>query len=91
MVAFGERERYLGESASTQVPRSCLIIILTAFQHLRNIKNTINNFKRLLGRKYDEPDVQEEMKTLPFKCIKLEDGTVGVEVTSNFVFKSLII
>lgn len=69
MVAFGERERYLGESASTQ--------------HLRNIKNTINNFKRLLGRKYDEPDVQEEMKTLPFKCIKLEDGTVGVEVMYN--------
>lgn len=67
MVGFGEKERHLGEAAVTQ--------------HLRNIKNTITNIKRLLGRKWSEKEVQEEIARLPFKVVQLPDDEIGVEVT----------
>jgi len=66
MVAFGEKERYLGEPAATQF--------------LRNIKNTIVNVKRLIGRKFNEPEVQQELTNCPFKVVQLSDNNIGIEV-----------
>jgi len=66
MVSFGEKERAIGEPALTQFAR--------------NTKNTIINSKRLLGRNFDEAEVQQEIKTLPYKTRKGEDGTIVMEV-----------
>jgi len=66
MVSFGEKERAIGEAALTQFAR--------------NTKNTIVNSKRLVGRSFDEQEVQEELKSLPYKTRKAEDGSIVVEV-----------
>jgi L1 cell adhesion molecule like protein len=34
---------------------------------LENPKNTIFNFKRLIGRRFSDPYLQSELKNLPYK------------------------
>ena len=36
--------------------------------------------KSLLGKNFSDPEVQEEMKKLPFKIVPLEDDHIGIEV-----------
>lgn len=54
-VAFNEEERLIGDAAKNQANI--------------NVKNTIFDAKRLVGRKFDEKCVQEDMKHWPFKVI----------------------
>ena len=49
-------------------------------QQITNIKNTIYGFKRLLGRKFDDAVVQEDLKYLPYRVIRKENGSIGIEV-----------
>ena len=44
------------------------------------MKNTITNIKRLIGRKFAEPEVQDEVSTLGFKVVEGEDGRVAIKV-----------
>lgn len=46
-----------------------------------NAKNTPSMMKSLLGRNYSDPEVQEEMKKLPFKLVPLENDHIGISVT----------
>ena len=39
--------------------------------------------KLLVGRKFDDPDVQRELSKVPFSATKLENGGVGINVTYN--------
>ncbi|MBC7073877.1 molecular chaperone DnaK [Candidatus Parcubacteria bacterium] len=55
-----------------------LIGILAKRQAITNPKNTIFEVKRFIGRRYDDPEVQEELKRLPYETRKRADG--GVEV-----------
>jgi L1 cell adhesion molecule like protein len=52
-VAFTEEERLIGDSAKNQVAR--------------NPKNTVFDAKRLIGRKFTEKTIQDDMKHWPFK------------------------
>jgi L1 cell adhesion molecule like protein len=52
-VAFTETERLIGDAAKNQVAR--------------NPKNTVFDAKRLIGRKFSEKQVQDDMKHWPFK------------------------
>ena len=36
--------------------------------------------KYLLGKNFSDPEVQQEIKKLPFKVIPLEDDHIGIEV-----------
>uniref|UniRef100_A0A914Q0S2 Heat shock protein 70 n=1 Tax=Panagrolaimus davidi TaxID=227884 RepID=A0A914Q0S2_9BILA len=42
-------------------------------------KNVISCAKRLIGRKFNDPNVQNDMKILPFKIVE-KDGNAAVEV-----------
>lgn len=42
------------------------------------MKNTVGNFKRLLGRKYNDPQVQKELKNVPFRAESRPDGSIGI-------------
>lgn len=54
-VAFTDLERLIGDPAKNQVAR--------------NPEKTIFDAKRLIGRKYDDPAVQADMKHWPFKVV----------------------
>lgn len=59
-VAFTEDERLVGDGAKNQITK--------------NPTNTIFDAKRLIGRKYDDHIVQEDIKLWPFKVQKEENG-----------------
>ena len=59
-VAFTETERLVGDAAKNQVTR--------------NPTNTVFDAKRLIGRKFIDPIVQEDIRLWPFKVVKEESG-----------------
>lgn len=65
-VAFSPTNRILGVAAYNQM--------------VTNMKNTVTSFKRLLGRKFNDPFVQQELQHLPFGVVERPDGGVGVRV-----------
>lgn len=49
-----------------------------------NCKSTVFDFKRLIGRKFKEPDAQAELQRLVAKSRELADGSIGIEVRIDF-------
>jgi molecular chaperone DnaK len=67
VVAFTEKgERLAGQIAKRQA--------------ITNPENTIFSIKRLIGRKYDSPQVKEAVKRLPYKIVEAPNGDAHVEV-----------
>ena len=64
-VAFNDQQRLIGDTAKNQIAV--------------NPENTIFDIKRLIGRTYNEPSVQEDMKFWPFHVINV-DGKLKVRV-----------
>lgn len=68
-VAFSGKNRILGVAAKNQM--------------VTNVKNTIHGFKRLLGRKYNDLQVQSELRFLPYKITPQADG-IGIHVNIKY-------
>lgn len=67
MVAFTENdERPVGQVAKRQA--------------ITNPQNTIFAIKRLIGRKFDSPEIKRSINMFPFKIIPAENGDAWVEV-----------
>ncbi|MBW1732130.1 MAG: molecular chaperone DnaK [Deltaproteobacteria bacterium] len=67
MVAFTDSgERLVGQAAKRQA--------------VTNPQNTIFGVKRLIGRKYDSKEVQNDIKVLPYKIVKAANGDAWVSV-----------
>ncbi|RNE98168.1 heat shock cognate 70 [Trypanosoma rangeli] len=65
-VAFTDTERLVGDAAKNQVAM--------------NPTNTVFDVKRMIGRKFDDPDLQSDMKHWPFKVtVREEKPVVQVE------------
>jgi molecular chaperone DnaK len=49
-------------------------------QAITNPENTIFSIKRLIGRKFNSPEVQAALKRLPYKIVEAPNGDAHVEV-----------
>jgi molecular chaperone DnaK (HSP70) len=65
-VSFDGTERYIGESAKSQLTY--------------NSTNTLFDIKRLIGRKYDDETIQHNIDYYPFKIVEGEDKITKIEV-----------
>jgi len=67
IVAFTESgDRLVGQTAKRQA--------------VTNPENTVFAVKRLIGRKYDAPEVSRDIKVLPYKIIKAANGDAHVSI-----------
>ncbi|XP_076914047.1 heat shock cognate 70 kDa protein-like [Bidens hawaiensis] len=66
-VAFADKERLIGDGANNQ--------------QAMNPANTIFDAKRLIGRRFSDSKVQEDIKLWPFKVIKGNSDTPKIVVT----------
>jgi len=67
IVAFTESgDRLVGQTAKRQA--------------VTNPENTVFAVKRLIGRKYDSPEVSRDIKVLPYKIIKAANGDAHVSI-----------
>ena len=54
-----------------------------------NFKSTVTQIKRLVGRKYDEPSMASEFAQLPYTCIRMDNGDIGIKVCVIFLDSEL--
>ena len=66
-VAFNEEERLIGDAAKNQANM--------------NITNTIFDAKRLVGRKFNDPYIQNDIKHWPFKVVNDGHNNPVIEAT----------
>ncbi|CAH9065747.1 unnamed protein product [Cuscuta epithymum] len=64
-VAFTDKERLVGEAAKNQA--------------VVNAERTIFDVKRLIGRRFEDQEVQKDMKLVPYKIVN-KDGKPHVQV-----------
>jgi len=65
-VSMGERNRCMGASAKNQL--------------ITNIKNTVWGWKKLIGRKFNERVVQNEIPHFTYEVVESKDGAIGIQV-----------
>lgn len=66
VVSFGEKQRFIGSAGA-----ACATM---------NPKSTISQVKRLIGRCFDQPGVQDDLRLFPFETSKGPDGEILIHL-----------
>ena len=69
IVAYANNETLAGQPAKRQA--------------ITNSNNTLFAIKRLIGRKFEDKEVQKDIKLAPYKIVKAENGDAWVEVNGK--------
>jgi len=49
-------------------------------QALTNSKNTVSGVKRIIGRKFDSPEVEQAKRFLPYQLVRAANGDVHIQI-----------
>ncbi|KAJ4959431.1 hypothetical protein NE237_026542 [Protea cynaroides] len=60
IVCFGEKQRFIGTAGAAST--------------MMNPKNSVSQIKRLIGRQFSDPELQRDIKSLPFTVTEGPDG-----------------
>ncbi|KAK4754299.1 hypothetical protein SAY87_002403 [Trapa incisa] len=60
IVCFGEKQRFIGTAGAAST--------------MTNPKNAISQVKRLIGRKFSDPELQKDLRSVPFLVTEGPDG-----------------
>ncbi|KAI3948563.1 hypothetical protein MKW92_035247 [Papaver armeniacum] len=60
IVCFGDKQRFIGTAGAATT--------------MMNPKNSISQIKRLIGRQFNDPELQRDIKALPFSVTEGPDG-----------------
>ncbi|KAM7250801.1 hypothetical protein ACFE04_022684 [Oxalis oulophora] len=66
VVCFGEKQRFLGPAGAASATM--------------NPKSTISQLKRLIGQKFSDPIIQDELKMFPFEISEGLDGGILIKL-----------
>eukprot|EP00249_Psilotum_nudum_P023119 c28754_g2_i5 orf=236-2818(+) len=66
MVSFNNKQRFIGTAAYASLTM--------------NPRNTIGQIKRLIGRKFNDPEVQRDLRMLPYTVTEGSDGCPRIHV-----------
>ncbi|KAL5737675.1 hypothetical protein ACOSP7_030436 [Xanthoceras sorbifolium] len=66
IVCFGDKQRFLGSAGAASA--------------MMNPKSTVSQVKKLIGRRFKEPDVQKELKRLPFESAESPDEGIWIKL-----------
>ncbi|CAI0379794.1 unnamed protein product [Linum tenue] len=66
VVCFGEKQRFFRSSGASSA--------------MMNPRSTVTQVKRLIGRRLKDPEVQTNLKTLPFETSEAKDGGILVNL-----------
>ncbi|XVF26029.1 hypothetical protein REPUB_Repub13aG0264800 [Reevesia pubescens] len=66
VVSFGEKQRFMGSAGAASATM--------------NPKSTIVQIKRLIGRKFNEPGLEKELKLFPFETFESPDGGILIRL-----------
>lgn len=71
--------------SKTPYKLSWALITKFMFQAVTNLKNTISQFKRFIGKKFSDPIVQEDIKEMQYEVVELPNDNIGIKVRSTQV------
>ena len=61
-----------------------LVGVIARRQQITNPQNTIFSAKRLIGRRYNDPEVQKDKKLLPYEIKEASDGGIEIKMGENW-------
>src|SRR3990167_406141 len=65
---------------SVTAPKSNLVGVTAKRQQVVNPKNTVFSVKRLMGKKFSDPQVQEMKKMFPYSIVEGKNGLACVDI-----------
>jgi molecular chaperone DnaK len=83
VITLAEGSRLLPSVVAVTKTGERLVGQVAKRQAITNPENTIFSIKRLMGRKFGDPEVQKARKILPYKIVEAKNGDAWVEMAGK--------
>jgi molecular chaperone DnaK len=79
LVNFSLGQRTTPSTVAFTEDNQRLVGIPAKRQAVTNPENTVFATKRLIGRRFDDPNTQKDLKQLPYKVVRAPNGDAWIE------------